>query len=129
VKPGTVSSYAARVTAAVFGAAMVAGLVVGAVGPPSWRTAMTTSGPACPFRTMTGVDCPFCGMTRATLALGEGHWHDALALHPLAPLVLIGIGILLAIIVFGSADVLVRGRRPLLLLAAIVILWILRLSL
>jgi hypothetical protein len=103
--------------------------VIGAVGPPSWRTAITTQGPGCPFHAMTGIDCAFCGMTRATVALGEGHWHDALALHPLAPLVLLGLGVLLSIIMFGAGDVLVKGRRPQLLLAAIAILWILRLSL
>jgi hypothetical protein len=107
----------------------VAALVIGAVGPPSWRTAITSNGPGCPFRSTTGIDCPFCGMTRATVALGEGHWHDALALHPLAPIVLIGLGAVLAIIALGRADVLVHGRRPLLLLAAIAVLWILRLSL
>jgi hypothetical protein len=107
----------------------VAALVVGAVGPPSWRTAIISGGPGCPFRSTTGIDCPFCGMTRATVALGEGHWHDALALHPLAPIVLIGLCALLAIIAFGRGDVLVPGKRPLVLLGAIVVLWILRLSL
>jgi len=107
----------------------VAALVIGAVGPPSWRAAITSHGPGCPFRSATGIDCPFCGMTRATVALGEGHWRDALAVHPLAPLVLIGLCALLAIIALGRADVLVRGRRPVLLLGAIVVLWILRLSL
>lgn len=128
-EPGRVSRYAARVAAAGFAATIVAGLVIGAVGPQSWRTAITTSGPGCPFRSLTGIDCPFCGMTRATVALGEGRWHDALALHPLAPVVLIGVGVLLAIVMFGASDVLVRGRRPLMLLVAIAILWILRLSL
>jgi hypothetical protein len=107
----------------------VAALVVGAVGPPSWRAAITSTGPGCPFRNTTGIDCPFCGMTRATVALGGGHWHDALAVHPLAPLVLIGLGALLVIIALGRGDVLVPGKRPLVLLAAIAVLWILRLSL
>ena len=43
----------------------------------------------CAFRTLTGVDCPFCGMTRATVALAHGDVAAALAAHPLAPLVLV----------------------------------------
>jgi uncharacterized protein DUF2752 len=40
----------------------------------------------CPFRQLTGLRCPLCGLTRATRALTRGEVRDALALHPLAPL-------------------------------------------
>ena len=118
-----------RVVAAVWGAAVLGGLVLGAIGPAPWRAAIASGGPGCPFRAVTGIDCPFCGMTRATLALGGGELSAALALHPLAPLVVLGTLALMAIIALGRADVLLRGQRPLALLGAIAAIWLLRLVL
>ncbi len=118
-----------RVVAAAFGLALLAGLAIGALGPASWRVAIGSHGPACPFHAVTGVDCPFCGMTRATLALGAGDVRGALALHPLAPVVVIGTLALLVIVALGRGDLLLTGKRPLALLAAVAVIWILRLVL
>jgi uncharacterized protein DUF2752 len=38
----------------------------------------------CPLRTLTGVPCPFCGMTTATVAISHGQWASAAAANPLA---------------------------------------------
>src|SRR5258708_29044129 len=38
----------------------------------------------CPIRTLTGVPCPFCGMTTATVAIGHWEWGSAAAANPLA---------------------------------------------
>jgi hypothetical protein len=44
--------------------------------------------PACAFRSLTGIPCPGCGMTRAFLLLAELRLGDALAANPAsAPLV------------------------------------------
>ena len=37
---------------------------------------------------MTGISCPGCGLTRATMALLQGHFAEALHWHPLVPLLL-----------------------------------------
>lgn len=55
--------------------------------------------PPCPLRALTGVPCPFCGMTRGTIALVHGDVLGALALNP---------GVLLAVVV----GVFLLWRRP-----------------
>ncbi|BCU78196.1 DUF2752 domain-containing protein [Luteolibacter sp. LG18] len=39
----------------------------------------------CPFKSLTGLPCPGCGMTRATLAMLRGDWTTMVKFHPLAP--------------------------------------------
>ena len=105
------------------------GLVVGASGSASLKDTVLHDGPSCPFKSATGVDCPFCGMTRATIALGGGDVHAALGFHPLAPFVLAGMLALMTMIVIGRGDILLRGRRIYGILAAIGAIWLLRLVL
>lgn len=52
----------------------------------------------CPLRTLTGVPCPFCGLTTATVALARGQWAAAAGASPLACLG--------AILVVGTVPVL-----------------------
>lgn len=37
---------------------------------------------ACPLRTITGVPCPLCGMTRSVVALVHGHLVESLRFNP-----------------------------------------------
>lgn len=46
-----------------------------------------TLGPPCPLRTVTGIPCPFCGMTRGVTALVHGHVSAAFGYNPGAFLV------------------------------------------
>jgi hypothetical protein len=61
----------------------------------------------CPLRTLTGVPCPFCGMTTATVAITHGNWTAAAAASPLAYLV--------AALIVGTVPVMVAraaGHAP-----------------
>jgi hypothetical protein len=40
--------------------------------------------PVCPFRALTGLPCPTCGVTRSLLALAAGHPGTAISYSPLA---------------------------------------------
>jgi len=70
-----------QVCLALFGVG-VAQVVLTAAGMPSWP---------CPLKSATGIPCPGCGMSRAVGALCKGHVREAMHLHALAPLVLVGI--------------------------------------
>jgi Protein of unknown function (DUF2752) len=37
---------------------------------------------ACPLRTLTGIPCPLCGMTRAVVAAAHGHLLESLRFNP-----------------------------------------------
>jgi len=43
----------------------------------------------CPFKYITGIDCPGCGFQRSVLALIQGNFHQSFSLYPPAiPLLL-----------------------------------------
>jgi hypothetical protein len=53
----------------------------------------------CPLKIITTIPCPFCGMTRAHLEALGGNFDKAFKIHPLFPL---GIPYLLLVIHIGS---------------------------
>ena len=46
--------------------------------PTGWESPV----PFCLVKTLTGLDCPGCGMTRAFLFISRGRFADAVALNP-----------------------------------------------
>jgi hypothetical protein len=58
-----------------------------------------TSGPSfCPFKVLTGLPCPGCGLTRSSVALLHGDLSTAVYFHPLGP------PIILAAVIVGLVD-------------------------
>lgn len=50
----------------------------------------------CPFKFITGIDCPGCGFQRAFILLLQGEWRASIALYPpTLPLILLGVFFLL----------------------------------
>src|SRR5205814_9810273 len=75
---------------------------------------------ACPLRSLTGIPCPFCGMTRACVAAVHGHLGTSLSFNPGGVLV-----VLLAIAVLVRPQLVVRARPPTWLIgAAFGVLWL-----
>ena len=56
----------------------------------------------CLFLHVTGLPCPGCGLGRSFVALTHGAWADALAAHPLGPVVYLLLAVLLVRLLVGA---------------------------
>ena len=81
------------------GAVALGGISGAGVGHPG--------APGCLLRAVTGIPCPFCGLTHSMMALGQGNLAAAVAQNPVGLLVLP-----LAILVLAlGVRVVLRGGR------------------
>ena len=79
--------------ALLLGGGIAAGLGVLLTVPPVLGVSLL---PACPFRTLTGMDCPFCGGTRAAQSLLKGDVGASLDYNLLVPILAVlavGLGV------------------------------------
>lgn len=91
----------------------LAALTLAALVPPPTPSGRSLLGlpTLCPLRLATGIPCPGCGMTRAIVCCAHLDFARAAALHPLGPVVFVGL-------VGWAALSLLRLRRPDLLASA-----------
>ncbi len=114
---------------------LVAGLAASGIATAALLSpARVDQGPVlCPFRRLTGLPCPGCGLTRSWVDLMHGHVVDAMAVHPFGAVTLALAGVL--VVAVGTAvvrrtplptyaEVFARSRGRRRLLAAIVVAWL-----
>jgi hypothetical protein len=65
----------------------------------------------CPFRLMTGLPCPGCGLTRSFVSTAHGDFRDAFGFHLFGPLLFVGLIVYCALGVAAFARS--REWRPL----------------
>ncbi|MGU3293673.1 DUF2752 domain-containing protein [Williamsia sp. M5A3_1d] len=71
-------------TSVLITAAVGAGAIAAAITLPR---SMSSSGPVlCPFRMVTGLPCPGCGLTRSWIALGHGDVGTAFSYNAFGPI-------------------------------------------
>jgi hypothetical protein len=117
------------------------GLLVGALVPLAWLT----NGPSfCPFKVLTGLPCPGCGLTRATVALLHGDFATSFHFHPLA-LPMVAVMLVMALLdvwlwwrthrsgevhrAGGVMDRVARTPAPWIAIGALALVWLVRLPL
>lgn len=88
-RTGSLTAVGAPSVELVGAAACAATLGAAALGALSAGADVADGPVTCPFRAVTGLPCPFCGMTHSLLALGRGSWGESVAYHPLGPAVLL----------------------------------------
>lgn len=85
----------------------------------------------CPFRLLTGLPCPFCGVTHSLFALGAGDLGRAVGFSPLGPVVLaLALAFLTAVAVarVRAAPVRIPRSAPSALLVLVLATWAVRLA-
>jgi hypothetical protein len=79
--------------AIVVGAGVVTAFVAYAPGVSTW---LLSRGATCPLVRACGWQCPFCGMTRGTIALLHGDLGETLRMNPFALVYVLGLGWMIA---------------------------------
>ena len=77
----------------------------------------------CPFRLLTGLPCPTCGLTRSWIALAHGDLSGSVSLHPLGPITVVA-AVLFVLGVHARYPAVAARLRSRPLLAAAAAVWI-----
>ena len=98
--------------AALAAGGVAAGLVISYA--PGFQERMLSRQPTCVFRRLTGLKCPFCGMTHAVVAVDHGHFLLAASQNAIVFLLMIGCLVAAANLFGGGRKVLdwFRGKVP-----------------
>ena len=104
VAPGRDQEAEARARAAGAAASSLAGVGVGLLA----GRAVGIHLPACPFLAVTGVPCPFCGITRLADALAHLRVGEAVAASPAGVALIVG----LAVVAIAHLAARARHRPP-----------------
>lgn len=84
-----------------------------------WDPARRGGPSLCPYRLVTGHNCPGCGLTRSAGAFLRGRWDEALSWHALGPVFLIeALVVCVAFVALGQR---LRDRFPSWLAPALVV--------
>jgi hypothetical protein len=124
----TLTTLPAWVAPAAVGIGTVTATVTLGVLDPETRGHLS---PGCPFRALTGLDCPGCGGTRAVYALTQGDValafeHNLLAML-LLPLLVVGwVGWLAARAGWRDRPLVLSGRTGYVIAAAFTVFWVVR---
>jgi hypothetical protein len=57
-----------------------------------WVTPGKMSFVSCPFKTLTGLNCPACGLTHSFCAIAQMQWRQAFLYHFFGPILFAGAG-------------------------------------
>jgi len=109
----------------------------GAVGLQVALVSLRLPGWQCPFFHFTGVPCPGCGLSRATMLLLKGDLAGAIRFHAFAPILLLGIVALILSVLLPKSIIqpaIARAERierqtgiTVLILAGLILYWLARL--
>lgn len=84
----------------------------------------------CPFKALTGIDCPACGMTRACISALKGDFATAVSYHPLYIILGIETAYYILVYTFELKKFKLKGKTELSIVAVttllLIFVWIFR---
>lgn len=78
-------------------------VITGAAALQLGLTSLKFAGWQCPFLSLSGVPCPGCGLTRATIFLFKGDWQSSIAFHAFAPAFVLAFALVVAAAILPHA--------------------------